>query len=850
MISHLLAATLLSATALQPSDAEWRDFAADIGVEFTIVDNHPTDCPAQASNCFLATLSLTLPADMPPAFATARPEFYYSYVGRQIAVDSGPFENRLINGDLNVLSPKAGTKLKAGETYTINIWGAGQFFSAYYPMPNIYAVLDDYPAQVLEASRAVIDPDTGLEYLPFVTAMTDETKLATSRPDDDTQWLTPARAFERYAAWQVAPSEPLGKSDIVILPTPNEVSLRNGADISVQPGLKLRLAGLDRSDIAGALEYLSAHGVTESRSGFPLSIRVGKGENQPAESSSINVRSRQITINAADVAGASHALHSLGQQIAHGEGTLPQFDLTDAPRFGFRGLHLDISRNYHSPELIIDLIDQMAVYKLNTLHLHLGDDEGWRLDIPALPELADVGGKRCHDPQEERCLLPQLGAGPDANTPVNGALSGDDYLAILKAAKARHIDIIPSFDMPGHSRAAIMAMEARYQRLMREDRPEEAERYRLTEEADTTTYRSIQNYDDNTLNVCLEATYSFVDVVLDEVVRLHDEAGLPLQRYHIGADETAGAWSESPSCKALMADTGMTVDELGPYFIQRVASGLAARGVIPAGWSDGMGHTDPAAMPQRVQTNIWGGLFNGGVAEAHRQANEGWDTIISIPDVVYFDIPYAPDPLERGYDWPSRGTDTFKVFGFMPENLAANASTMKDITAKGREITDTVPLTAGHSIDGLQAQLWSETVRSDEQVQYMLFPRLIALAERAWHRAAWEPDYVAGASYRYGDGQVNTDDVLKDWQSFSRRLAAHLPLLASDGVFFRLAPPGVKEIDGHIYAETEFPTLTVEWTDQSGDGSWNVYDEPVPVKADLLFRTRGPAGRVSRAVAP
>ncbi|MEJ8628951.1 family 20 glycosylhydrolase [Sphingomonas sp. I4] len=110
------------------------------------------------------------------------------------------------------------------------------------------------------------------------------------------------------------------------------------------------------------------------------------------------------------------------------------------------------------------------------------------------------------------------------------------------------------------------------------------------------------------------------------------------------------------------------------------------------------------------------------MAEAHGQANRGWKTVLSIPDLGYFDMPYAADPNETGYDWASRGVDSFQVFGFMPGNLAANAALIPDILAQPKAIGDTVPLQPGRSIAGIQAQLWSETVRRDTQVDYMLFP--------------------------------------------------------------------------------------------------------------------------------
>ena len=347
-----------------------------------------------------------------------------------------------------------------------------------------------------------------------------------------------------------------------------------------------------------------------------------------------------------------YALESLAQQATSDRGIIKPMVIEDAPRLPFRGLHLDLARNFHSKAQVLKVIAQMGRYKLNKLHLHLGDDEGWRLQIATLPELTEVGAYRCYDPSETHCLLPQLGAGPDRDTPVNGYLSRADYIEILKAAKARGIEVIPSFDMPGHSRAAMRSMEARYRRLMAAGQAAKAQEFRLVEPADTTQYRSVQNYNDNTLNVCLPSTYRFIDAVVDDIATLHAAAGVPLKAYHIGADETAGAWSGSPACKALMAKTGRSVEKLGPMFIERVSGSLGRRGITAAGWSDGLDHVDPAKMPRAVQSDIWGDLFTAATAEAHRAANLGWKTVVAVPNVLYFDIPYAPDPLERGYDWP------------------------------------------------------------------------------------------------------------------------------------------------------------------------------------------------------
>jgi len=407
--------------------------------------------------------------------------------------------------------------------------------------------------------------------------------------------------------------------------------------------------------------------------------------------------------------------------------------------------------------------------------------------------------------------------------------------------------VIPSFDMPGHSRAAIHSMEVRYRRLMAAGRKADAERFRLVEPGDTTQYRSVQNYNDNTLNVCLDSTYRFIDAVIDDIAALHAAAGVPLKTYHIGADETAGAWSGSPACKALMAKTGLTAAQLGPMFIERVSQSLARKHIAVAGWSDGLDHVDPAKMPAKVQSDIWGDLFTAAPAEASRAVNLGWKTVIAVPNVLYFDMPYAANPLERGYDWGTRSVDSFKVFSFMPDNLPANASVMTDIHAKPVTATDSTPLAPGRSFAGAQANMWSETVRRDSIADHMLFPRLLALAERAWHRASWEPAYQVGAAYSFGDGKVDLAALKSDWTSFAGKMPLQLGELDRDGIMYRLAPPGARIVNGMLEANSEFPGQPIEYRGKGGQ--WLRYSRPVRASGPVELRTRTYDGsRTSRIV--
>ncbi|WP_243665267.1 family 20 glycosylhydrolase, partial [Rhodothermus marinus] len=253
-----------------------------------------------------------------------------------------------------------------------------------------------------------------------------------------------------------------------------------------------------------------------------------------------------ITLTGTDAAGAFYGIQTLQQLIdpsfyrqTSETIPIPALEVHDAPRFGYRGLHLDVARNFQPKAVVLRLLDLMARYKLNRFHFHLTDDEGWRLEIEGLPELTEVGGCRGHTETEATCLVPSHGSGPiPGQQPGSGYYTREDFIEILRYATARHIEVIPEIDVPGHARAAIKAMEARYARLKAAGRPEaEAAAYRLVDPADTSVYRSVQGWNDNVINVCLPSTYRFLEKVVDELRRLYDEAGAPLHVVHTGGDE-------------------------------------------------------------------------------------------------------------------------------------------------------------------------------------------------------------------------------------------------------------------------------------------------------------------------
>ncbi len=846
VFASLMAASSLAMAAVTQADVD--RFADQARLTVDIVDNTNEHCPDGTNKCFQAVVELTTPADLSGDLRAPGPAIYFSLVQPLLQADSDMFAVKRVNGDLHVMTLKPGMHLKPSTTYSIRLWGMGHFFSVYYVMPNFYAVAGGLAARTIRATRPQVDAETGLETLPFVKSMTNEAQLATNAPDDQTRWLTPARAFDQYSARHATTATAALTN--AIIPTPRQVVVSPGPALDITGGVTLNLSGVGDAAIAPALAALHDAGVGARDGGPVLSVTVTPRSPGGAEGYRLSITggtAGMISINAATPAGASNALRSLAQQVVFDKGQLTAMTIDDAPRFAFRGMHIDIARNFHSKAEILKIIEEMARVKLNRLHLHLADDEGWRLQIASLPELTDVGSIRCHDLTETHCLLAQLGAGPDGTGPVNGFLTQADYRDILLAAKARYIEVIPSFDMPGHSRAAIRSMEARYRRLMALGQPAAAQEFRLAEPEDNTLYRSVQNYEDNTLNVCREATYRFLDKVIDEVARLHAEAGVPLKDYHIGADETAGAWSGSPACQTLMKARGIERKDLASLFLARVSQSLAKRGIEAGAWSDGLSRADAAALPKAIQSNIWSDLFTGAISETHDHANRGWRTIISIPNVTYFDIPQAIDPMERGYDWPARSTDAYTVFAFMPENLPANMSVMPNIFGLPTTVQDETPLLPGSKIGGIQGQLFSETIRSDAQVDYMVFPRLWALAERAWHTASWEVPYRAGTGYRLGDGQVSTALIARDWQGFADRVSVQLPMLDKAGVAYRLAPPGARIVGGKLEAIAEFGATPIEYRQHGAQ--WQRYSAPAVVSGDVEVRTRSPDGRrASRTV--
>ena len=831
------------------SQTDIDNIADNLLVKYKLITNTPSNaCDAKKADgaCFTAELSLTAPQ----AIKADQWAIYFSHILPIQSSEAGEFSIEHINGDLHRISLNDNfTGFKAGETKNIvfraNFW----MLSETDALPNYIVSAENnnsaMQAKVIESTKSYIDESSRLEILPFVVPFTDEVNQFKRTSTDKTQWLTTQSLFERNQS--LATNIDVSQ---IIIPTPKSVTYdANKAVVSIASGVNVKLSNVNVADVQSALDRIKTLGVTTNDNGLALNLSVSENSNKAIGSYQLDVASNGITIVGVDTNGVFNGLQSLASLITVGSDTLPLLQVIDEPHYAFRGMLVDVARNFHSKAFILKLLDQMAAYKLNKLHLHLGDDEGWRLEIPSLPELTDVGAQRCFDPQEEACLIPQLGAGVDSDASVNGFYSVADYQEILAAATARHIQVIPSLDMPGHSRSSIKAMTARYKKYKTLEDDEKATEFLLHDIDDTTEYSSVQYYNDNTINVCMESAYAFVSEVMKQVKKIHSDGGQPLTRYHIGADETAGAWVESPVCKAFVEnnDYGVTdISQVGAYFIERVSNILSELDIETAGWSDGLSHTNKDNMPAIVQANVWDVLSWAGHTKVNELANRDWQIVISTPDALYFDFPYEADPKEHGYYWASRHTNTEKIFQFMPDNLPIHAEFWLDREDKTFTADDTLqkdkegnvtsaPMAKGKKYLGIQGQLWSENTRTDDLVEHKIFPRLLALAERAWYLPQWAVPYNYQGFKYSRDSQVFTEEAQqkrdRQWQLFANTIGKkELTKLDLADVDYRLPTVGAKIADGKLFANIAFPGLLIEY--QMPGQPWQIYQQPVPLKIE------------------
>jgi hexosaminidase len=489
-----------------------------------------------------------------------------------------------------------------------------------------------------------------------------------------------------------------------LIPAPANLVLHHGS-LTLRDGAVLSVEGSDEARqiaqrFAGQVQQIGGprlHLLAPQDAGADDAavLRFSVDANAPAaaaEGYSLEIDSSGARLRARDPRGLAHGSTTLWQLIAgagtaKGRVTVPALAIDDAPRFAWRGLMLDSARHYQSPEFIERFIDWMALHKLNVLHWHLTDDQGWRLEIRKYPKLTSIGAWRV---PAGRAAAADIDPATGRPRVYGGYYTQDTVRRIVRYAADRGIAIVPEIDMPGHATATIAAYPA-----LGVNGSGSA-----TVPADWGIYPNLFNVED--------ATFTFLEDVLREVMEL-----FPGQYIHVGGDEAVkDQWKSSPQVQQRMRERGIADEHaLQSYFVQRIGRFLAANGRRLIGWDEIL----EGGLAPDATVMSWRGI-DGALAAAAA----GHDAVLSPWPVLYFDNRQGTGTTEP----PGRGRviDLETVYRFDPMPPA-------------------LPPEQRRHVLGLQGNLWTEHIRTEDRLQWMAFPRAAAVAEVGWSPAE-RLDYV------------------------------------------------------------------------------------------------------------
>lgn len=496
------------------------------------------------------------------------------------------------------------------------------------------------------------------------------------------------------------------KKEIAIIPEPVSLTVTNGRfslpqtvviEAGTQPELKQTVAFLtQRLSVPTGRQVQVSNAASSATIRLMLNKTADKAIGK--EGYQLSVTPSQIAVKANNPAGLFYGVQTLLQlfppQIESAEAVqniaweAPCVEITDYPRFGWRGLMLDVSRHFFTKEDVKKYIDEMVRYKYNLLHWHLTDDEGWRIEIKGLPKLTEVGAWSVKKEGYFGTFTP-----PTADEPRNygGFYTQEDIKEVIQYAKERFVDILPEVDVPGHSLAAIAA----YPELS------------CTEGADKYRVRSgeqIMDWSrgappialvDNTLCPANEKVYEFMDKVITQVAQL-----FPFEYIHLGGDEAPhNFWEKSSAIKALMQKEKLkNMEQVQGYFTRRVEKIVQAKGKKLIGWDEILeGGINPSAAIMS-----WRGMKSG--IEAAKEKHE---VVMSPTTYAYIDYMQG-DPIMETRIYASLRLKKSYEFDPLPEGVDPKY------------------------IKGGQANLWTEQVYNRRQAEYMTWPRGWAIAESVW----------------------------------------------------------------------------------------------------------------------
>lgn len=783
---------------------------------------------------------------------------YFSQAPRGIIKDSTKQLASIVSlgGDYFKLSPNDGFVLKPGDSLKVEYLADAWYIKESDAPAGIYFIVND---SIILADNYSIVPFT--------------------RPEQINRFIYDKEPIPT-PQWQFAENEKLTLLPAIdllpILPQPEKmilgkdsVSINSECYILSNPDLKN-----ESSFLKSRLKQLMGVDIGVSENIIPGKFAIIlklSNENKfagNAEAYELKTGKSSVEITAIAPAGVYYGIQSLlmlfpakSYSKPISEITIPQITVNDSPRYSYRGMHIDVSRNFQTKAEILRIIDVMAMYKLNTLHFYITEDEGWRIEIKSLPELTEIGSKRGHTKTETDMLNPAYGSGPFSDPGLShgsGFYSQDDFKEIIKYAHNNHISVIPSINFPGHARAAIKSMEVRYQRLMGQGKQTEANEFRLIDPDDKSEYRSVQGYNDNVVDVALESTYHFFETVIDEVIAMYAAAGVPLETIHTGGDEVPeGVWAKSPSCEKLMSELKNITDakNLQNYFLKRINIILTSKNLKTAGWEEvalkkdlnGKYIVNPEFADKNVIPYVWNNL-NGAQDLAYRLANAGYPIVFCGVSNFYFDLAYNKDPQEPGLYWGGF-VDERKPWDLAPENLFISTSRndMGEPINADKDFVNMARLEkkSTKKIIGLQAQLFAETIQGSEMLEHLLLPKLISFAERAW---APEPQWQ-----NISDTKTRNQNADVEWNIFINSLVnKELEKLTyfNGGYNFRVPAPGAVIENGILKANTQYPGAEIFFTTDGTEPNEHSdkYTGPINISGQVKLLTIAPGGKKSRVI--
>ncbi len=668
---------------------------------------------------------------------------------------------------------------------------------------------------------------------------------------DGIEKLDAPTSKDRYDLY--SPGNVLDKSELeIIIPTPSEITLLDG-ESSLKSEYKVFVDESLNLDISTVKSLFAENINIDIINSSDYDISVQYIDNLLEESYLLSIDKNKISIEASDKAGALYGLQSLKQLFLASSlesNMLKHMNISDSPRFSYRGMLLDISRNFYGPDKIKQILDYLSFFKINHLDFRLTDDEGWRLEIPGLEELTEVGSKRAYTKDEFESLIPMYGSGPDINSTGSGYLSRVDFIEILQYADHRNIKIIPQISYPSHMRSAIISMDFRYQKYMELGNQEEAEKYLLSDPDDESEYYSAQGFNDNIACICRESAFTFYEKVIDEIYLMYKEAGIELNKFGIAADELPyGAWQKSPICDQFMEENSIAGDYNALYEImqRRVYDKLSSYNATMTGWDDILLKLTEKNQSETkikdffqgddillfVWKNDWG---QGRQDMIYKYANLGYKTVMSNSSAFYFDMVDDKDLDNVGLSWSGyadyKDMWTVDVFDIFNDSYGVEKN---NISKEYIESSEKLNPSNRDNIIGIQSQIWSETIRNEDILDYMFMPNIIVFSQKAWSQ---DPEWM-----KISDKTKREFTLDYEWNKFTNTIGQRvLPIINNiyGGLSYDLPKPGGIIKNDSLYANSVFPGLNIKYTLDGSlpDIESMNYNNPVKLNKDDVINLR------------